>query len=120
MKLKLKDVIAIDKSLAALLDKELPVKPAFKLSKFLTGIKTDVQAFSEQQGKLAEKLGKPGEEDGQFIVPKENLEEYTNELKGLMEVEIDIPYEPISIDDLGDDIQISPRVLSDLNLLFTA
>jgi hypothetical protein len=51
-------------------------------------------------------------------VASENMEIFTNELKGLLFVDFEIDFDPISIDDLGD-VKVSTKQMAIFAKLFT-
>ena len=89
-------------ALSKLLTAELPVKIAFRLSRLYKVAQENLTAVEEQRVKLVSKYGKKvGDSEDMEVLP-ENLEKFQEELLSLLEEEIEVDYEPVGLDDLGD------------------
>lgn len=121
MKIKLIDAINMAQALPALLDKDIPAKSAYWLSRVVDQLQGELKAFETARFKLIEKYG---EKDSEGNLVKEtvneldqykieNVEEFSKEFDEIANQEIEIKYEPISISELGD-IDISVKTLMGL------
>ncbi len=119
MKLILKEIIQNVDSLGKLLNKELPVKTAYRLGRLSKVLQSEFDQFNLTRNNLIKKYGK--EKDGQYQIDsddKNSIEKFQKEIDELLTVEIDIDaYEPISVDDLGD-IKLSAIDMSNLSIFF--
>jgi hypothetical protein len=108
MKIKVGEIVASRESLAKLIGKELPVKAAFRLSRVVKTLNTELKDFEEQRMKLIQKYGekKEGQEDTMIVKP-ENMEAFSTEMEALFTEEIEVSYEPVTVADLGN-VQITP------------
>jgi hypothetical protein len=58
--------------------------------------------LEENRINLVKKYGVEDEKTKQVSVPKDKTQEFYAELNELMQLEIDIPFEPISLEEFGD------------------
>lgn len=113
MKVKLIDIYSSVGSLNKLIDEPLPAKISFKLMKLLNQLNQEVKLIEDQRTKLIKKFA--GEEG--TTVKDENKEQFIKELTEILEEFVDISWEPVSIDALGD-IKMSVAELSKVQYLF--
>ena len=100
-KIKLSVLVNSKEALQRLIEKELPVKTAFKLNRFIKAVEPELNNFEEQRVKLVKKYGKE-DEKGNITVTSDNVEAFISELNDLLEIDVDIKFETISIDAFGD------------------
>jgi hypothetical protein len=116
IKIKLGEIINIIESLNNILIKEIPIKTAYMLSKLAQKIEPELKNFQNSNNKLIEKYGQRDENNeiinNNGIVPiiLDKKEDYKKEIEELLNIEIDIDFEPMSIKSLGD-IKIAPKDL---------
>ena len=128
MKITLNEVRAMTAGLDVILAKEIPVKPAYWLARFLDKIRSEMDAMEKARMKLVEKyaekdkdgklLFKKDKDGKQFDPPQydltdENMEKFGKEFAELNEEEIEIDFKPIKLEQLGD-INLKPIVLVQL------
>ena len=131
MKISLNEVQGMQEGLDVILAKEIPVKPAYWLARFLDKIRVEMEAMEKARIKLVEKLakkdkdGKPvfkKDKDGKQIEPNqydftnENMVKFQAEFNELGKEEFDVDFKPIKVDQLGD-INLKPIVLVQLGKL---
>ncbi len=109
VKIKLGSINDIVYSMKELVEKDLQIKVAYKLSKLLKILDNESQTFEEQRVKLFQKYGEKDEngnlktyEGDKINIAKDNLKLFNTEFKELCNIEINIDFEPIKLDDLGD------------------
>jgi hypothetical protein len=107
--IKLGSINDIVYSMKELVEKDLQIKVAYKLSKLLKILDNENQTFEEQRIKLFQKYGVKDEngnlktyEGDKINIAKDNLKLFNTEFKELCNIEINIDFEPIKLDDLGD------------------
>jgi hypothetical protein len=107
--IKLGSINDIVYSMKELVEKDLQIKVAYKLSKLLKILDNENQTFEEQRVKLFQKYGEKDEdgnlktyEGDKINIAKDNLKLFNTEFKELCNIEINIDFEPIKLDDLGD------------------
>ena len=108
----LAQIQGMEGSLRKLTNKELKVKIAYRLGKLLKIIGTELSELEENRGRLIRKYGfevKPNEKDKsavargkQYQVNKEKEVDFYREFNELLQEEIEITFEPVSIKELGD------------------
>ena len=131
MKISLNEVKAMQAGLDVILAKELPIKPAYWLARFLDKVGSEFKAMESTRIKLVEKLaikGKDGKpifkkdkkgkliEPQQYDLTKASMEEFNKQFAELGKEEFEIDFKPIKLDQLGD-ISLKPIVLVQLGKL---
>ena len=100
-------------ALSKLLTTELPVKVAFRLGRLFKIAQENLKEVEDQRVKLVTKYGTKDEESGELQVTEEKLEEFQNDFISLLEEKVEVDYEPVGLDDLGD-IKLTPVEISAL------
>ena len=128
MKISLNEVRGMQAGLDVILAKEIPIKPAYWLARFLDKIRSEMGAMETARVKLVEKLAKKDKEgkplmkkakDGEpqsYDLTDENMAKFQEELAELGKEEFEIDFKPIKLADLGD-ITLKPIVLVQLGKL---
>jgi len=125
LKLKLGELNIVLESLNKLIDKEIPIKTSYKLSKLTKKIIDEYSIYEENRMKLINKYAEK-DVDNNIIINKkdnsttmigENKINFNKEFTELINIEMELEFEKIKLDDLGE-ISISPRNLLYLNFLF--
>jgi hypothetical protein len=100
MKLTLGSIKAAQPALTKLLNADLPIATAFKLSKLVKAVENELTSYESQRVKLIEKLGEA--EGDTTKVKQENLPAFVEEMTKLHDIECELPGDPIPVADLGD------------------
>ena len=131
MKISLNEVRGMQAGLDVILAKEIPIKPAYWLARFLDKIRSEMEAMEKARVKLVEKLctldkdNKPlfkKDKDGkqldppQYDLTDENMAKFQAEFEELGKEEFEIDFKPIKLEQLGD-ISLKPIVLVQLGKL---
>lgn len=89
--------------------KPMKTKAAFQTARLMREIEKEYSLFQESRKGLIDKYadkdenGEPkADENGNYTVPKENIEEFNKELKEMLDQTLSLNVEPISLEDLGD------------------
>ncbi len=114
--MKLVQLVNSKDALQRLIEKELPVKMAYRLSKFVKAANKELEFFEEQRVKLAKKYGKD-DGKGQIIVTAENIPAFSEELDPLLNEDVDLEPLEMSLSELGN-IDITTRDIIILSYLF--
>jgi len=125
LKLKLGELSTIIGSLNKLIDKEISIKTSYKLSKLTRNLMNEYKLYEDNRVKLINKYAEKDEignvkinkEDNTIIILDVNRDKFNNEFVELINIDIEIEFEKIRLDDLGD-VMISPRDLLNLDFLF--
>lgn len=119
MKMKLVDIKRVEEPLSRLIIKELNIKIAYRLGKFLKVIGSELQELETNRIKLVKKYGDKvdnKEEDPEkrnqrneveFKIKPENEQKFIDEYNELLQMEIKVDFEPILLSEL-EDIKITP------------
>jgi hypothetical protein len=115
MKIKLSSLLAKKEALIQLVNKQLPVRASFKLGKTVRLINTELSEYEKVRTDLVKKYGKETE-NGDFTVIKDTpeMKSFQEELSQILDEEIEIDIQPISLSDLGEEITIESSHMSEL------
>ena len=102
MKFKLVEIRTIERSLMNLINKEMPIRVAYRLGKLMKIITIELSEIEEHRINLVKKYSKKGKEGDVFEVLPENESDFKREFELLLMEEIDIDFKPIPISDFGD------------------
>lgn len=111
MKITLGDLRDSQPALNVLIDKELDITTAFKLSKAVKIIDKELKDLEEFRMKLIKKYGIYDDKQKAFTVKEDNQPKFYEEFGKLLDTKVDIKFTKISIKDLGD-IKITAKQLA--------
>lgn len=114
MKVKLIEVYGSVSALNKLMEEPLPAKISFKLMKLLSLLNNEVKMIEEQRLKLIKQYSTDG-----IGVADENKEVFVKEFTDFLNDELDLNWEPISIDSLGENLKLSVADLTKIQYLFS-
>lgn len=114
MKILLGELKNTEEPLMRLMQNELPISLSYKLSKLLKEITNEFKNLEEQRIKLIKKYT----DENNVEVKEENKDKFNIEFNELINIEVDLKYEPIEIK-LSTKINISTFDLILLEKLFT-
>lgn len=126
MKFKVGEFRNISEGLEEILTKELPVKPAYWLARFLIKLDSEVKAFERVRLNLAVQHAKKDKDGNPILIIRKDkdgkdINEYKiadakafeKEFLELIEEEIEIDFKPIKLEALGD-VKLKPITLAKL------
>jgi len=124
LKFKAGELKVIGEGLSEILEKELPVKPSYWLSRIAIKLDSELKAFEGARVKLVIKHAKKDEKGNPIVLkdksgkPTRNydvtdMDAFNKEYDELAEQEIEININPIKLDALGD-INLKPVILAKL------
>lgn len=118
IKLKVKDVFDIDPVLTKLIERDLPIKLAFRIGKFVKLLLDEARTIEESRIALFKKYSI--KKDDAIIIDPEKAEEFKTEFESLLKEEITLIVDPLplSILDEIDYLSASPRDMMLLSSLF--
>lgn len=120
MILKLGEIPDLIKSMNNLIDKELPIKIAYKLKKMYQKLESEARIYEENRIKLLDKYGKKDDkgefivENNKIIIPDDRKEDFLKEFEELQEIEVEFDFEPIKETEIKD-LKISASDLMNLD-----
>ena len=88
-------------------DQKLPIKISFYLQKNKNTLLQLAQDIEKSRIEIAQSYGVLDEETSQYVIPPEKMEEASQELNDLFNLEQDVQIYTINIDSFGDDLTIS-------------
>lgn len=101
MKLTLGNLLAAQPALKKLLNTDMPVTTAFKLSKVAKDIDKEFAEYEEQRVKLVQKYG-AADDQGNVSVKDEYIQTFMDDISKLHAIECELPGDPIGVDQLGE------------------
>ena len=118
MKVKIKDIYSCRNALAKVASSEMPINMSFKFARMLKALNEEYSTIEEQRVGLVQKHGEKVSDSEHQIKSDEQKEKFMKDFEKLLDEEIDVDYEKISINDM-QGINISPQELSILSFTFT-
>jgi hypothetical protein len=100
-----------------LLSQDIPVVPAYELSKIVKKMREEVSMFEDMRNRIVVKHGSEKyEKDGEILIPVGTPEHdnYVTEITPLAEKEISFDLVPVSVKDLGKDCKMRPDELAEI------
>lgn len=111
MKIKLGDIVGNSENLQNLLKTKLPVKVAYRLKRLSQKLEGEIKTYNETRNALVLEIAKDLPDPTKITAEnQEELQEYNKRHNELLEMEVEIDFEPISIDDLGE-VEVAPNEL---------
>jgi len=123
MKVTLGEALTMVQWLPKLIDKEIEFKQAYWLGRATDQLQNELRAFEKARFKLIEKYGKKDkdgeliEKDGKYNIT--DTDAFQKDFDEIADMEIEIKYEPISVDEF-EGTKISAEVLLGLGRLIAA
>lgn len=115
MKVRLSDVYVSVPVLNKVLDLELPINVSYKVMKLVNSLNTELKNIEEQRVKLVKKYSGSDQNN----VSEENKQEFLKEFSALLEEEIDVSWDKISVSSLGTNMKLSVNDLGKISYLFS-
>jgi len=116
MKVHLGEIYVSTSVMNKLIDAELPAKVSFRLARLMREMNEALKHLDEERAKLIKKYGKENG-DGNITVSEENKEQFVNEFNDLLAEQIDINWEKMNPEELGDT-PLSVGEISKITFLF--
>ncbi len=113
MKVRLIDIYNSVSVLNKLVEEPLPTKTSFKLMKLLNILNAEVKLVEDQRVKLIKQYSMDG-----TTVSEQNKENFIKEFTDFLNDEVEVQWEPVEIDNLGDNLKLSVADLSKIQYLF--
>ena len=97
MTVKFKDILDAEKALGKLSQERLPVRQSVALARLIKKLNEELQIFNDQREKLLIQYGEYKENEGGYLVPKENLEAFRKDFDILLGSSCELGGEKIKI-----------------------
>lgn len=117
IKVTLVELKGMEAPLTKLLEQKLPIKCSYKLSKILKLISKELGDLEDARQTLIRTHGEVSE-DSITITDSDKLLAFNQEFSDLLKEEVEFDYDPISIDMLGDNTELTVAEVTVLSVLF--
>lgn len=117
MKVKLFEIYSSVPVMNKILEATLPATVSFQLTKLLKTLNEEIKIIEEQRVKLVTKYGENGENEA-VTVSDSKKEEFLKEFSELLESEIELNWQPLSISNF-DGLNLSVNDMLKVQFLFT-
>ena len=121
IEIKLEQLINSAESLKSLSQKSLKARSAYAVSKILKAADEEMTAFNEARMNLIRKYGEKddngelkSDENGNVHIIADSLNTFNQELRDLMDTQIEINANKIQINDIGD-VEFTPAEMAQLD-----
>lgn len=109
MTIKLESIQEAKPALEALIQKDMSMAAAYKVSKLVKAINAELKNYDEMRIKLLQDIGSTLNETGDnYVIPVDKRQIFAEKMQELLAVEVEVPEK---IDISGEDISISPDQL---------
>lgn len=109
MTIKLESIQEAKPALEALIQKDMSMAAAYKVSKLVKAINAELKNYDEMRIKLLQDIGSTLNETGDnYVIPVDKRQIFAEKMQELLAVEVEVPDK---IDISGEDISISPDQL---------
>jgi len=116
MKVKLGQIYNSVKDINSLMEKELPIKCSYKLSKNADVLSKEIQKIEDKRLELVNKYKEKPEDTK---ISDEKMSQFIQEFNNLLNTEIEIELQTINIEDFGN-INLSASILSSIKFFVDA
>ena len=123
MKLTNRQIVESVSHLSKLVQQKLPAKTAFRMSKLIKQIENVQESYNEAVKKVQDTYFEKDDEgnyvveDNHYKVKEEHREDYTKEMKELLDDETEIKFKKLKLEHLGK-IDLEPTLFYHLDWMF--
>ena len=110
MKVKLHQIVNSAESLKSLLEIKLPAKISYRLKRLVNKLDPILATYNEKRNELVKEFGEEQEDKSIKVADEAKLKLFLEKLNEVLEIEEEIDFELINIEDLGD-VVIAPKDL---------
>lgn len=122
MKVTLRNIYGASNILGLLVEQQLPIRIAFRLTRLITRLNEEYSNLDTHRKKLVDEYGEIIKESDPnnpaYTFSEENQEKFTTEFNDLLDEEVELEWDAISIEDLGTGITLSVRELNAIGFIF--
>ncbi len=119
MKLTNRKILQDAQFLGSLTQKDLPAKVSYAIAKNVSKIESELRIYNSERKKLIDKYCIKDEdgnnvidENGQFVIADENMNDWNDAINELLDIEMDIDIHKFNINDLfSKDYELKPSEL---------
>lgn len=103
MKCKLSEMLNASEALKKVAAISLPAKTSYRLMRLAKKFDSEIKTFDAKRFELLKKYGEEtAEKKGYYQIKPENVEVFSKEMEGVVSEEVELDYEPITLDMFGE------------------
>lgn len=103
MTVTLHEIVLAEPALNKLVTVDLPVRTAYRLTKLLGKVASELKVYEESRKKMFTKYGEADAEKPEMMrIKEEHFETFASEMNSLLSESVEIPLWKIKLEDLGD------------------
>lgn len=110
MNLKLEQILNEANNISALQEVKLPVKVSYRIKRLVDKLTPILKNYNEKRNELVEEFGEEDPKTKNFKVKKENEKEFFAKVEELTQVEENIDFTPIKIEEINN-LNLEPKLL---------
>ena len=107
MRITLGQIKQAESALGTLTNQALPIQTAFRISRLIRQVVSEITDLEEHRKKLVEKFGMTDPNTGITTVTDENLPLFSEALRPLLETEVTLNFDKLGPKDLPESFNIS-------------
>lgn len=107
MRIKIREIIEASNALNKLFNLALKTTAGYELSKLIEPVNRTLDTAQKIKTKLISKYGEY-DSDGKMTISKSNMDEINHKLDAYFDSDYDVSYNPISINDLPEQTDLTP------------
>ena len=123
IKVNLNDVLNATETFKIIMQQPVRGSIAFKIARLARELDKEMQTFNQEKQKLFDKYGEK-DENGKLVIenniikfPPENMQVINDELNALLDTELEINADKLSIDTL-DQFELTPQQMMNVEMFF--
>ncbi|MHA1437954.1 MAG: hypothetical protein ACTSPD_10290 [Promethearchaeota archaeon] len=95
MKIQIRDLVGMKKSLQKLAEQDLPIAISYELQKIVQIYNQEISIYSKQKTKIINKYADI--KDGKRVIPPKKIPAYTKEVEQLLDLSVKFPVKKIKL-----------------------
>ena len=107
MKVTLSQIKVAEQALVAISNQSLPIQTAYKISRLIKQVISEISDLEEYRKKLVEKFGTTDADTGITTVTEENMLLFSEALRPLLETAVTLNFDKLGPKDLPESFNIS-------------
>ena len=107
MKVTLGQIKGAEQALGTLSNQALPIQTAYKISRLIKQVISEISDLEEHRKRLVEKFGTTDADTGIITVTEENIPLFSEALRPLLETEVTLNFDKLGAKDLPESFNIS-------------
>jgi len=112
MKVKLETIVSARPKLEKLFSLPLPAKTSYRVMRLMKKITSELKMFEQKRIDLVKKYGEPTENNKNiYNVKPDEILNFQKDMQEVLDVEIEIEFEPLTLDMLGNNAMSASDLL---------